>query len=120
MKNNLNETFKKHLGLLRNKLVDSNIIKEGVYNDTWEGTVELMDPETGDDRDFDVSVDYEYESPSRGERERSGLQISPDYGANVTVYRVIDAETNKELDVSDSDKKTIANAILDDIAETGY
>jgi len=99
------------------RLVENNTFRVNRSLPTYDTTITVEDPETGEEREVDVTVEYEYTPAERGERERgTGLPLSPDYPASVEIYSVYD-ENGKEYDLTDRQQRQIEDAIFDDIAD---
>jgi hypothetical protein len=97
------------------RLVENNTFRVNRSLPTYDTTITVEDPETGEEREVDVTVEYEYTPAERGSRERgTGLQLEPDYEATVEISAVYD-ETGKEYDLTDRQQRQIEDAIFDDL-----
>ena len=101
------------------KLVENNTFRINESANTYETAITIIDPETDEERDVEVVVEYEYIPAERGSRERgTGAQLEPDYPAHVEIYSVTDAnDPKKEYDLTNRQQEQIENEILDDIAD---
>lgn len=98
------------------RLVENNTFRVNRSLPTFDTAITVTDPETDEERDVDVTVEYEYTPAERGERERgTGLPLSPDYPEGVEIYSVYD-KTGKEYELTKSQLASLETQILDDIS----
>lgn len=97
------------------RLVENNIFKLNESIMSYDTTITVTDPETDEQRDVDVTVEYDYIPAERGERERgSGAPLTPDDLETIEIISAVDSEGKDYMDKLEDDviqliKKEIIN-----------